>query len=91
MTQPDPAYHGLTFYETFGDFGYTMKTRAVGLRDLGPSLSPLNAFMILTGIEIAPCAHGPSRLECQKDRRFSRKSPRRRVGLLCRPQVEPLL
>jgi O-acetylhomoserine (thiol)-lyase len=51
MTQPDLAYHGLTFYETFGDFGYTMKTRAVGLRDLGPSLSPLNAFMILTGIE----------------------------------------
>ena len=51
MTEPDPAYHGLTFSETFGDFGYTMKTRAVGLRDLGPSLSPFNAFMILTGIE----------------------------------------
>jgi O-acetylhomoserine (thiol)-lyase len=51
MTQPDPAYHGLTFYETFGDFGYTMKTRAVGLRDLGPSLSPMNAFFILNGVE----------------------------------------
>jgi O-acetylhomoserine (thiol)-lyase len=51
MTGPDPAYHGLTFDETFGDFGYTMKTRAVGLRDLGPALSPFNAFMILTGIE----------------------------------------
>ena len=51
MTQPDPAYHGLTFDETFGDFGYTMKTRAVGLRDLGPSLAPFNAFMIMTGIE----------------------------------------
>jgi len=54
MTAPDPAYHGLTFYETFGDFGYTMKTRAVGLRDLGPALSPFNAFMILTGIESLP-------------------------------------
>jgi O-acetylhomoserine (thiol)-lyase len=54
MTQPDPAYHGLTFYETFGDFGYTMKTRAVALRDLGPSLAPLNAFLILTGIETLP-------------------------------------
>jgi O-acetylhomoserine (thiol)-lyase len=54
MTEPDPAYHGLTFYETFGDFGYTMKTRAVGLRDLGPALSPFNAFMILTGIESLP-------------------------------------
>ncbi len=54
MTEPDPAYHGLTFYETFGDFGYTMKTRAVGLRDLGPALSPFNAFLILTGIESLP-------------------------------------
>lgn len=51
MTKPTPSYHGLTFYETFGDFGYTMKTRAEGLRDLGPALSPFNAFMILTGIE----------------------------------------
>jgi len=54
MTQPDPAYHGLVFAETFGDFGYTMKTRAVGLRDLGPTLAPLNAFLIITGIETLP-------------------------------------
>lgn len=54
MTQPDPAYHGLTFYETFGDFGFTMKARAVSLRDLGPTLSPMNAFFILTGIETLP-------------------------------------
>jgi O-acetylhomoserine (thiol)-lyase len=54
MTEPDPAYHGLTFHETFGDFGFTMKTRAVALRDLGPALSPINAFMILTGIETLP-------------------------------------
>ncbi len=54
LAKPDPAYHGLTFYETFGDFGYTMKTRAVALRDLGPALSPVNAFMILTGIETLP-------------------------------------
>jgi len=54
MTQPTPSYHGLVFAETFGDFGYTMKTRAEGLRDLGPALSPFNAFMILTGIETLP-------------------------------------
>jgi O-acetylhomoserine (thiol)-lyase len=41
----------LTFAETFGDFGYTMKTRAVALRDLGPTMAPMNAFMTLTGIE----------------------------------------
>jgi O-acetylhomoserine (thiol)-lyase len=51
LTKPDPAYHGLTFAETFGDFGYTMKTRAVALRDLGPAMAPMNAFMTLTGIE----------------------------------------
>lgn len=54
MTEPDPAYHGLTFYETFGDFGFTMKARAVGLRDFGPSMAPMNAFMTMTGIETLP-------------------------------------
>jgi O-acetylhomoserine (thiol)-lyase len=54
MTKPEPAYHGLTFYETFGDFGFTMKARAVALRDFGPALSPTNAFNILTGIETLP-------------------------------------
>jgi O-acetylhomoserine (thiol)-lyase len=51
MTEPDPAYHGLTFYETFGDFGFTMKARAVALRDFGPALSPTNAFNTITGTE----------------------------------------
>ncbi len=54
MTQPDPAYHGLTFYETFGDFGFTMKARAVALRDFGPAMAPMNAFMTITGIETLP-------------------------------------
>lgn len=54
LTEPDPAYHGLRFFETFGDFGFSMKMRAVGLRDLGPALSPTNAFHILTGIETLP-------------------------------------
>ncbi|MEC7488650.1 MAG: O-acetylhomoserine aminocarboxypropyltransferase [Pseudomonadota bacterium] len=54
MTAPDQAYHGLTFYETFGDFSFTMRTRTVALRDFGPALSPTNAFMTLTGIETLP-------------------------------------
>jgi O-acetylhomoserine (thiol)-lyase len=54
LTQPEPAYHGLTFYETFGDFGFTTKARAVALRDFGPALSPMNAFLSLTGIETLP-------------------------------------
>lgn len=51
MCTPDPAYHGLTFYETFGDFGFTMKARAVALRDFGPSMAPMNAFLTITGTE----------------------------------------
>ena len=54
LTEPDPAYHGLTFAETFGDFGYSMKTRAVALRDFGPSLSPQNAYLLLQGVETLP-------------------------------------
>ncbi|HSV29623.1 MAG TPA: aminotransferase class V-fold PLP-dependent enzyme, partial [Candidatus Omnitrophota bacterium] len=51
LTKPEPAYHGLTFYETFGDFAFTTKARAVALRDFGPSLAPMNAFLTITGIE----------------------------------------
>ncbi len=51
LTEPEAAYHGLRFYETFGDMALVMHMRAVGLRDLGPALSPTNAFLILTGTE----------------------------------------
>ena len=50
----EPAYHGLNFYETFGDFAFTTKARAVALRDFGPALSPMNAFLTITGIETLP-------------------------------------
>ncbi len=51
LTEPEPAYHGLRFYENFGDFAFTTKARAVALRDFGPTLAPLNAFLTITGIE----------------------------------------
>jgi O-acetylhomoserine (thiol)-lyase len=51
LTEPEPAYHGLRFYENFGDFAFTTKARAVGLRDYGPTMAPMNAFLTLTGIE----------------------------------------
>lgn len=54
MTQPDPAYHGLTFAETFGDFGFSMKMRAVALRDFGPTLSAQAAWNVLQGVETLP-------------------------------------
>jgi O-acetylhomoserine (thiol)-lyase len=51
MMEPSPGYHGVRFYETFGDFGYIMKARMETLRTLGPSMSPFNAFMFLQGLE----------------------------------------
>ncbi len=51
LSQPNPAYHGLAFAETFGDLAYTMYGHAVGLRDLGCCQSPMNAFLTLNGIE----------------------------------------
>ncbi|MGB1880169.1 MAG: O-acetylhomoserine aminocarboxypropyltransferase/cysteine synthase family protein [Gammaproteobacteria bacterium] len=51
MTEPSAGYHGVRFYETFGDFGYSMRARLEQLRVLGPALSPFNSFMLLQGIE----------------------------------------
>ncbi len=51
MTEPSPSYHGLRFYDTFGPIGFAIACRALALRDLGPALSPMNAFLVLTGIE----------------------------------------
>ncbi len=54
LTEPEPAYHGLRFYETFGDLALTVHGHAVGLRDLGATMAPLNAFLTITGIETLP-------------------------------------
>lgn len=51
FTEPDPSYHGLKFWETFGAISYILKARVQLLRDLGPALSPFNAFLILQGVE----------------------------------------
>lgn len=51
MVDASDGYHGVRFYETFGDFAFTMKVRMEYLRTLGPSLSPFNAFSFLQGLE----------------------------------------
>ncbi|MGB0497450.1 MAG: O-acetylhomoserine aminocarboxypropyltransferase/cysteine synthase family protein [Rubricella sp.] len=51
LSAPEPAYHGLKFHETFGNLAYVFHGIAVGLRDLGMSQSPQNAFLTLLGIE----------------------------------------
>ena len=51
FTSPSPGYHGVIFHETFGDFGYTMKARMEIMRTFGPALSPMNAWLLLQGLE----------------------------------------
>lgn len=51
MVDPSDGYHGIRFYETFGDFGFITKCRLETLRTLGPSLSPFNAWTFLQGLE----------------------------------------
>ena len=51
LLEPSKGYHGIRFYETFGDFAFIMKARVESLRDLGPALSPFNAFLFLQGVE----------------------------------------
>jgi len=51
MTEPSPGYHGVKFFETFGDFGFTMRARMENLRVYGAALSPTSAWQILQGVE----------------------------------------
>jgi O-acetylhomoserine (thiol)-lyase len=51
LSDPRPEYNGMVLHETFGNFAFAIACRVLGLRDIGPALSPFNAFLILTGIE----------------------------------------
>src|SRR6202166_2223327 len=54
LSEPRPEYSGIVLQETFGNFAFAIACRVLGLRDLGPALSPFNAFLILNGIETLP-------------------------------------
>ncbi len=75
FTEPDPGYHGLKYWETFGDFpelgniAFIIKMRVHLLRDLGPALSPFNAFQLIQGLETLPLRverHSKNALEVAK-------------------------
>ncbi|MDY6961634.1 MAG: aminotransferase class I/II-fold pyridoxal phosphate-dependent enzyme, partial [Pseudomonadota bacterium] len=54
LSEPRPEYAGVELHKTFGNIAFAIACRVLGLRDLGPAISPFNAFMILTGIETLP-------------------------------------
>jgi len=51
LSEPNPSYHGKVFIEAFGNLAFILAARALGLRDLGPAMAPMNAFLTLTGME----------------------------------------
>jgi O-acetylhomoserine (thiol)-lyase len=76
FSSPDPSYHGLVYTEAFGPLAFIIKLRVQLLRDLGPALSPFNAFLFLQGLETLPLRiqrHSESALAVakwlQKDKR----------------------
>ena len=54
LSQPRPEYNGMILGETFGNFAFAIACRVLGLRDLGPAISPFNSFLIATGAETLP-------------------------------------
>ena len=54
LSEPRPEYGGMVLHETFGNFAFAIACRVLGLRDLGPAIAPMNAFLLLTGAETLP-------------------------------------
>ncbi|MDX2307323.1 MAG: O-acetylhomoserine aminocarboxypropyltransferase [Hyphomicrobium sp.] len=54
LVEPNPSYNGMVLGEVFGSMAFAIAARVMGLRDIGPAIAPLNAFLILTGIETLP-------------------------------------
>lgn len=86
VADPSPAYHGLRFHETFGAYGLLMKLRAETLRDLGSTLAPFNAFLLLVGLETLPVRMDRHVSNALAVARWLRTQPG--VGLVRHPALE---
>lgn len=81
FTEPDPSYHGLVFWNVFADFAgmgnvaFIFKTRVQLLRDMGPSLSPFNAWLFLQGLETLPLRQKKHSENALSVARFLRSHP----------------
>ena len=85
MHEPSRGYHGVRFYETFGDFGFTMKARMETLRTFGPAMSPISAWLLLQGLETL---HVRMERHCENAlavATFLENHPRVALGELSRP------
>jgi O-acetylhomoserine (thiol)-lyase len=82
FTEPDPSYHGLKFWDVFGNFpglgnvAFIIKTRVQWLRDVGPALSPFNSFLFLQGLETLPLRQKKHSENALAVARFLNKHPK---------------
>ena len=76
LTEPEAAYHGLKFHETFGHMAYTFHSIAIGLRDLGMTMAPQNAFLTLLGTETLSAADEEARENAVAVATWLEKDPR---------------
>jgi O-acetylhomoserine (thiol)-lyase len=86
MTEPSPGYHGVRFFETFGDFGFTMRCRMETLRVYGAALAPTSAWQVLQGVETLPLRMERHCANALAVARFLRDDPR--VGWVNYPGLE---
>ena len=89
LVEPDPSYHHLKFVETFGPLAYIIKVRVQLLRDIGPALSPFNAFLILQGVETLSLRVQRHCDNALKVAQFLRIAPGGKLGELSRPREPP--
>jgi O-acetylhomoserine (thiol)-lyase len=81
FTEPDPSYHGLKIWEVFGNFpglgnvAFIIKARVQLLRDIGPAMSPFNAFMFLQGLETLPLRQRQHSVNALEIAQFLKKHP----------------
>jgi O-acetylhomoserine (thiol)-lyase len=75
IAAPSPAYHNLRFYDTFGHYGFLMKARVETVRDVGSCLSPMNAFLLLQGVETLSLRMDRHVANAQKVAEFLKANP----------------
>ena len=85
LLEPSKGYHGIRFYETFGDFAYIMKARVEGLRDFGPALEPVQLVPVPARPGDAEAAHGMPLRNALAVAQFLRRARARGMGELSRP------
>jgi len=76
LTAPNASYNGMVLAETFGNFAFAIAARVMGLRDIGPAISPFNAFLINTGIETLPLRMRQHNANAQAAAEYLSKHPK---------------